>query len=248
MERLPRVFLDVDADQLEAALAPAAPHRERAALAQRPVVLGDLVVLGHVGIEVVLAREDALLAQPAAEREAELERSVDGGAVRARERPREPEANRADIGVGLVPERSWAVAEHLAPGVELDVALESDYRFVGHANSDSWRRSNRDVSPFISIARPAASSVGSPSSGPRSCTARGSPDAESPTGTLKPGMPARFAPIVKMSLRYIASGSSVFSPIRNGNVGEAGSSMKSQRANASWYSRRMRLRARCAVK
>src|SRR5262249_31578615 len=83
----------------------------------------------------------------------------------------------------------------------------------------------------------------SESSGPRSCTALGRRRALSPTGTVSPGMPARLAPMVKMSLRYMASGSSTFSPSLNASVGAAGSNITSQRANASSYSLRMRVRA-----
>jgi hypothetical protein len=67
-------------------------------------------------------------------------------------------------------------------------------------------------------------------------------------GTLRPGIPARFAPIVNTSERYMASGSSVFSPSRNGNVGVVGMSSTSQRANAVSYSRAMRVRARWALR
>ena len=43
-----------------------------------------------------------------------------------------------------------------------------------------------------------------------------------PTGNDMPGMPARFAGIVVTSLRYIASGSSSFSPSLNAVVGPRG--------------------------
>ncbi len=46
------------------------------------------------------------------------------------------------------------------------------------------------------------------------------------------GTPARFAGIVKMSLRYIAIGSSAFSPIRNAVVGDVGEIRMSKRSKA----------------
>src|SRR4030095_4647207 len=158
------------------------------------------------------------------------------------------EAHRAYVAVRGRAELGRALAEHLGAGAQLDMALEADYRDVGHANSVSFWAAMRAPSPRTSIARAARSSVGSASSGPRSCTALGSRLWVRPTGTVSPGMPARLAPIVKMSLRYIASGSSVFSPILKGSVGEAGNSMKSARAKASWNSRRIRVRAFCAVR
>ena len=47
------------------------------------------------------------------------------------------------------------------------------------------------------------------------------------------GTPARFAGIVKMSFRYIAIGSSAFSPIRNAVVGDVGDTSTSNRSNAA---------------
>ena len=48
-----------------------------------------------------------------------------------------------------------------------------------------------------------------------------SPD-ENPPGTEIPGSPARFAPIVNTSDRYIASGSAIRSPILKPGTGEVG--------------------------
>src|SRR5437867_11248245 len=241
MERLAGVLLDVDPDQRERAGGLAQPHRKPAALAQRPIVLRDLVVLGHVGIEIVLARKHARLADRAAEHEPELEGGVDRRAVHDRERPRQPQAHRAHVRVRGRAKLGRTLAEHLAAGGELDVALETDPRFMGHGNSVSCSRPRRATSPRTSSARPARSRVGSLSSGPTNCTARGRPEPASPSGTASPGIPARLAPIVKMSLKYIARGSVVFSPSRNASVGATGSNMKSQRPNAAWYPRRIRV-------
>ena len=56
------------------------------------------------------------------------------------------------------------------------------------------------------------------------------------TGRLSPQMPARLAEMVKMSARYICTGS-VTSPSLKGKVGLAGAKMTSQAAKArskSW--------------
>ena len=53
-----------------------------------------------------------------------------------------------------------------------------------------------------------------------------------PHGTDIAGSPARFADIVKISDRYILSGSPVFSPILNAAVGDVGVNMQSQDLNA----------------
>jgi len=47
-----------------------------------------------------------------------------------------------------------------------------------------------------------------------------------------PGTPARFAGMVNTSERYIARGSSAFSPIRNAVVGEVGDTSTSKDSKA----------------
>jgi hypothetical protein len=72
----------------------------------------------------------------------------------------------------------------------------------------------------------------------RSCSPIGSrdrpsPGAEKPAGITIAGSPARFAPIVNTSERYIASGSAVLSPKRNPGTGDAGEAITSHRSNAA---------------
>ena len=61
-----------------------------------------------------------------------------------------------------------------------------------------------------------------------------------------PGMPARFAGTVKTSFRYIATGSSCFSPAAKAAEGVAGVTIASTPAKASSKSRLIRARTRCA--
>src|SRR5919108_2515323 len=93
--------------------ARAARHLQRALAAERGLVLADLVALRQVGIEVVLAREDRVVGDLAAEREPELDRELDRALVRHRQRTGMREADRARVRVlvGAVFER--AAAEHL---------------------------------------------------------------------------------------------------------------------------------------
>jgi len=56
----------------------------------------------------------------------------------------------------------------------------------------------------------------------------GSPAPSVPKGIDAAGCPARLVGIVQMSLRYIVSGSSVFSPSRQAGVGDVG------HINRSW--------------
>ena len=62
-----------------------------------------------------------------------------------------------------------------------------------------------------------------------------------------PGTPARFAGIVATSLRYIASGSSSFSPSLNAVVGAVGVASTSTFANAASKSRCTSVRTFCAL-
>ena len=80
---------------------------------KRHVVLADLVALGEVGIEVVLAVEGRPGSNLAAERQGDPDRVGDRLLVDHRQRPRVPEADRAGVGVRLRPELELAAAEHL---------------------------------------------------------------------------------------------------------------------------------------
>src|SRR3954468_18702911 len=74
--------------------------------------------------------------------------------------------------------------------------------------------------------------VSSPNGFPSNCNPIGSfGDFVNPQGTLMPQMPARLQEIVKMSERYICSGSSDFSPTLNAAVGVVGVTMASTFSN-----------------
>ena len=62
-----------------------------------------------------------------------------------------------------------------------------------------------------------------------SCSESGSPRSSNPEGTAIAGSPARFAGTVKMSDRYMASGSSTFSPSAKAAVGLVGITSRSTR-------------------
>ncbi len=94
------------------------------------VVLADLIVLGHVRVEVILAVEQR---RPdlAVERQPDAHGELHGAHVEHGERAGQAEAHRADVGVGLVAEGVAAPAEQLGLGVELAVDLEPDDRLPG---------------------------------------------------------------------------------------------------------------------
>jgi hypothetical protein len=134
VDRLRGVLLEVRANDPNGSIALALGHRERAARAQRNVVLGDLVALREVGIEVVLAVEERVLGDLAPQREPEFDRRFDRGTVRHRQRTRMREADGTGVGVRLASPSRRTRAEHLRSRLQLHVDLEPDDRFPALAH------------------------------------------------------------------------------------------------------------------
>jgi len=74
------------------------------------------------------------------------------------------------------------------------------------------------------------------------------PFLEKPPGIEIAGVPVRLPAIVKMSLRYICTGSSAFDPSSKAARGRVGPSMTSQRENARWKSSAIRRRTCWALR
>ena len=206
----------------------------------RLVVLGDLVVLRHVGIEVVLARERRLLGHAQVDRLGEAQRVLDHALVEHRQRARQPEAHRAHVRVGLGAELVGAAAEQLRGRRQLAVHLEPDDRLVRDL------RRTLTVTPTPPATRATRNITASPSAGASTCTPTGRPASPVPYGTLIAAWPARLVGIVHTSERYIASGSADFAPSSNATVGDVGDSSASYCSYARAKSRMMSVRTRCA--
>jgi hypothetical protein len=139
VQALAGVFLEVGAGQahrlLIGGLALADADRDRAADHDRQVHLADLVALGEVGVEVVLAREHALLGDVGADRQAEADRALDRAAVEHRQHAGQGDVHRARLAVGLGAEGGAGAGEDLAGGVELGVDFQPDDDFpIGSAH------------------------------------------------------------------------------------------------------------------
>ena len=104
--------------QVEPMDAHGVPRRQgdAAPLGQGLVVLADLVALGQVGIEVVLACEHRPPPDFAAEGQRQPYGQIDRVLVRHRQRARIAETDRADEIVRFGAEAVLATAEHLRPG------------------------------------------------------------------------------------------------------------------------------------
>jgi hypothetical protein len=85
VQRLAGVLLHVDALDLDLVRRAVEDDVETAVDAQRLVVLGNLEVLRHVRIEVVLSRKPAPLDDRAVQRQADLDDPLDRGLVRHRQ-------------------------------------------------------------------------------------------------------------------------------------------------------------------
>ncbi len=90
------------------------------------VELRNLVALGQVGIEIIFAREDGALAHRAVQRQRGQRGKLDGLGVEHRQRAGQPQAHRADVGVGRRAETVGATAEGLGRGEQLHVDFEPD--------------------------------------------------------------------------------------------------------------------------
>ena len=119
---LGRVLLQVDAVDAHVA--------EPASAAQRHVVLGDLVALGVVRIEVVLAVKQRAVGDLAAERQADHHAELDRALIGHRQGSGETQADGAGVDVRRIAERQLAAAEHLRSRLQLDVDLKPDHRLV----------------------------------------------------------------------------------------------------------------------
>ena len=127
MQALAGVLLHVqssDADPLR--LSRGRRHIDPAVLCDGLVELRDLVALGQVGIEVVLAREDGALAHLAVDGQGGQRGVLDGLGVEHRQRAGQAQADRADIRVGGRAEVVGATAKGLGRGEQLDVDFETN--------------------------------------------------------------------------------------------------------------------------
>jgi hypothetical protein len=120
----------VGTHQAHGLLFVAEEERHLAALHHRDLELADLVALGQIGVEVVLAGKHALLGDVRTEREAQANGMRDRFAVHHRQRARQRQVHRAGLRVRLGAEGRGRAAEDLALRGELSVRLEADHDFV----------------------------------------------------------------------------------------------------------------------
>ena len=107
VHRLAGVFFQVSPRERDRAALLAHHERHPAAVHHGRLVLADLVALGQIGIEVVLAREDRLLGDTCTDSEAEADRAFHRRPVEHRQRAGQREVDRAGLRVGCGAEGRW---------------------------------------------------------------------------------------------------------------------------------------------
>jgi hypothetical protein len=128
------VFFQVrtgDADALDGAVF---QGNVQVALADnRQFHLADLVALGQVRVEVVLARKHVVLADLGVNRQAEHHGHAHRFLVQHRQHAGHAQVDQAGLGIGFGAERGGATGENLRLGGELGMNLQPDHNFPLHS-------------------------------------------------------------------------------------------------------------------
>ena len=152
VQRLAGVLLEMGAGEAHRArtgLAALLPGDVEAATGHhRDLVLADLVALGQVGIEVVLAGEHRARRHLCAHGQTQPDRAFHRRAVHHRQHPGQGEIHRARLGVGRRAEGGGRAREDLGARGELRMRLQPDHHLPLHRCVSFWlnrRRHQRSV-------------------------------------------------------------------------------------------------------
>jgi len=126
------VFLQVSAPHADALCPLAGADIQVSVFRQRLFILRNLVALGQIGIEVILAREDAGLSHLAVQRQGGLDGQRHRVLVDHRERARHPQAHlahrRVRQGLGVI--HNSAGTEHLGARRQLHMHFQPNVSFI----------------------------------------------------------------------------------------------------------------------
>ena len=135
MQRLPRIFLHVDANDPDAPRLPRARILEGAFGRQRLLILRNLITLRQIGIEIVLPRENRPLLHRAGQRQRGLDRKIDRSPVQDGQGAGQAQAHRTDIGVRPIAKSCAATAKNLGLGEQAGMDFEPDDRLEPHGSA-----------------------------------------------------------------------------------------------------------------
>ena len=130
MNVLARVVFHVDAGNPDPLAFSGHGDVQPAVLAQRLLKLGDLIILGHVGVEIVFAGETGVAVNLRVDGQRHAGGIFHRLAVQRGQHARHAGAYFTDVGVGRVAERVGAGAEQLAFGGEMHMNLKPDDGFI----------------------------------------------------------------------------------------------------------------------
>ncbi len=130
VQRFAGVFFEVRAHQAHRLFLVAQEEFDRAALHHRDLELADLVALGQVGVEVVLAGKNAARRHMGTNGQAELDGAFDRALVHHRQCAGQRQVHRAGLRVRLGTEGGGGTAENLALGGELGMGFKADDDFI----------------------------------------------------------------------------------------------------------------------
>jgi hypothetical protein len=130
VDALAGVVFHVDARNADAFLHAVDFNVDPAMLGYRLIVLRNLVALGKIRVEIILTGEDGSRIHAAIQGQAGLNRQFDGLPAQHGKGSRQPQTDRADVGIGRSAETGRAATEDLGVGGELDVNFQADDRLV----------------------------------------------------------------------------------------------------------------------
>ena len=137
-KRLARVFFEVRARDADAPRAAVVEHDvDVPAGDDRQFVLADLVALGQVGIEIILAGEHRARRDPRADREPEHHRHAHRLAVEHRQHARVAEVDQVGLRIGRRTKGGGRARENLRARRQLRVDFQPDDGFPRHFACDS---------------------------------------------------------------------------------------------------------------
>src|SRR5258706_11925391 len=217
------------------------------------LVLADLIALGQVGIEIILAVEQRAQVDLGLEPQPGAHRLLDAFFIDHGQHAGETGVNEGDMAVGFAAEFGGGAGKQLGIGKDLGMDFHADDDFplatftlqklVFHgcffwcAHTDHHLAGLCLKSAAVSMPKAARSKVASSKALPISCRPSGRPFSVRPAGTEMPGSPARLTVTVKTSCRYISSGSLVLAPTPKAGPGVAGVNSTSHNSKARSKSR-----------
>ena len=146
MQRFARVLFHVDARHADPLRDIVDLDFQPAILGQRLIVLRNLISLGQVGIEVILAGKTRPGIDGAVQRQRRLHRHGHGFPVQHRERAWQAEAHRANIGIRRIAEMRRAGTEDLGLRQKLKMNLKADHGLIF---SSHFAGNGHQMVPFL---------------------------------------------------------------------------------------------------